>query len=406
MIAVAVALLAVAAILLVLLCLMAPYTIARRKAAPTLAPTRVALAVIAAAHLALALAASSAIYDVVDHFSEPEPASPSLAQRSDDCVALNVVLYGLVEPALLVVLGGIVRCKTTREPRPLARIGKWALAVVLPSLALQALLIGLQRVPAWSDALVLRPQPALPPRVDGGAPTYEWWHAEGCAVSLASLAGLGAVFIPFVVLWSLWCLRLRQLLVNLKIRRRLAMVHAAYALVPFALLVLRVSRLVWPARWVDVRRWVHAGEMALVFLSCGVIGCDLLWRPVRESPKVAAAAAREASRGSKASSDDAADGDAASVAVRSSTASVAEPPPDAHFARMHAHLGGWAEKPSPSEASEAMLSPRDEASGAPRGQRRGRLGDGGGASAESDDDSDGEDEPLDPRRNIVLEVGE
>ena len=54
MIAVAVALLAVAAMLLALLCLMAPYTVARRKAAPTLAPTRVALAVIAAAHLALA----------------------------------------------------------------------------------------------------------------------------------------------------------------------------------------------------------------------------------------------------------------------------------------------------------------------------------------------------------------
>ena len=277
-----------------------------------LASIRAALGLIAAAWLILELARNAALWDVIDSFVNADAPYKSLTlnhqtlqtERDTICVVTTCIAFGLIEPGLLLMLTAMVWCKANDEPRPFTRILRWSLICILPCTFLQALFLGLQHVNSWSDSIFFRPQPAIevstndengndatppppPPPIQISLQVYRWWHQEGCAVSIASLGTLAVAIIIFEIVWTLWCMRLRRLLINLKLRRRLIFVQIAFTLSPMALLLLRVTRLIWPERWVEIRRWIHMSEMAVVFLSCGVIACDFLWRPVRESPRSA-----------------------------------------------------------------------------------------------------------------------
>ena len=92
---------------------------------------------------------------------------------------------------------------------------------------------------------------------------------------------------PFVLYWSLCCVRLNKLLLNIKIRRRLFFVQLTYTLVPILLVLLRASRLLYKPTYDKLRRLTHDAELVLALLGCAMCMVSLVWRPVREAPSAA-----------------------------------------------------------------------------------------------------------------------
>ena len=82
--------------------------------------------------------------------------------------------------------------------------------------------------------------------------------------------------------WGFACYRLLGLLINLRLKRRLYCVQATYILVPVCLLLLRLTLLLYDARWDTGRRVMRDMELLLVLGACAVAVRFVIFRPVRE----------------------------------------------------------------------------------------------------------------------------
>jgi hypothetical protein len=231
-----------------------------------------------------------ALWDVLDALGVVSVA-PLADELEIVCVTTTTISLGLVEPALLLLIAEVIRLKTAvstarrRSIFPRWTLNRRAYALALPFVLLQALLMGVGSIdglssqgflpqPGLSPAVGAQPSPPPPPLPPptpltsqpnddiGVGPTapravmaheYRWWHTEGCAHSIASLIVSAVFILPFEFFWTLWCLRLSKLVLNLKMRRRLLVVQLTYTLIPGAILLLRASKIFIPADLEGVR---------------------------------------------------------------------------------------------------------------------------------------------------------
>jgi hypothetical protein len=206
------------------------------------------------------------------------------------CMSTSSTSLGLVEPALLLLIAEVIRLKTAvstarrRSIFPRWTLNRRAYALALPFALLQALLMVVGTIDGMTSQGFL-PQPSLSPSMGAQAPPppplsswsplteqasggsefgpgeprtaadeeYRWWHAEGCAHSIASLTVSALFILPFEFFWTLWCLRLAKLVLNLKMRRRLLVVQLTYTFIPGLILMLRASKILIPAESAEVR---------------------------------------------------------------------------------------------------------------------------------------------------------
>jgi len=173
------------------------------------------------------------------------------------CMTTTALSLGLVEPALLLLAAEVIRLKTAstagrqRCGLPRWSFGRRAIALALPFALLQAMMMGVSTVTEM-NAIIFRPQPGLARALSPSAPPappfappappfgpgisfltepgsgmdvfgdldpsaaeefeptspteyFQWWHAEGCAVSIGSLAVSACFILPFEFFWTIWC---------------------------------------------------------------------------------------------------------------------------------------------------------------------------------------------------------
>ena len=111
---------------------------------------------------------------------------------------------------------------------------------------------------------------------------YKWWHPEGCAISIGSLAVSAVFILPFEFFWTLWCLRLAKLVLNIKMRRRLLVVQLTYTFIPGAVLLLRASKIFIQANHQGVSR--HPAHLLTLRLSPARSEPGLATTPESEFP--------------------------------------------------------------------------------------------------------------------------
>lgn len=225
-----------------------------------------------------------ALWDILDSLGVI-----SVATLADEmeivCMATTSISLGLVEPALLLLIAEVIRLKTAvstsrrRSVFPRWTLNRRAYALALPFALLQALLMVVGTIDGMtSQGFLPQPglSPGLSPSVGAQAPPppplpplspltrpvetrsgvdyeYRWWHDEGCAHSIASLIVSALFILPFEFFWTLWCLRLAKLVLNLKMRRRLLVVQLTYTFIPGCILLLRASEVFIRAEMDGVR---------------------------------------------------------------------------------------------------------------------------------------------------------
>uniref|UniRef100_A0A7S0P6J9 Uncharacterized protein n=1 Tax=Calcidiscus leptoporus TaxID=127549 RepID=A0A7S0P6J9_9EUKA len=239
-----------------------------------------------------------AVGTLLAHPAPWEVASFAFRLRSNEhdfvCWLSTLMVQGFFEPCALLLIAGLIRRRSRlAELQPAYGLIGRAMLLSAPFLLIQAVVVALGEFEA--ENTLLRPRPVEREDADeanrdaaGSGETaglLGWWRDEGCAVSIASVIVEAVFVLPFLVAWSLACLRLVRLLRNTKIKRRLQRLHLTFTLMPLMLLCLRISRLIFPSRFEVTRRLAHDFELILVILGSAVCTHSLIWRPVREWSK-------------------------------------------------------------------------------------------------------------------------
>ena len=158
---------------------------------PQLCIVRVALAFLLAVWLFAAVLAHAAFWDIFSKVIPMETVDHELVCWLNTCVAL-----GFVEPLVLMITFAIVSLKTRAAARVhAATLLKAASLVPLSVAAAQTVFTVVDVREAWDSAFVW-PRPLIR---EGGETSRQWWHEQGCAVTIASVS-VSAVFLaPFEV---------------------------------------------------------------------------------------------------------------------------------------------------------------------------------------------------------------
>jgi len=224
------------------------------------------------------------------------------------CQADAIWAHGLFEPAALTLILLLFRAKVAGAPTASAwrpwRLIRVALGVGCGFAVLQAVPLVIWHTTGKSERL--GPQPVLPmngtwpadpvaPDPDASPASLDearpaagpsagrgWWRLEGCASGYGGLIASCLFVGPFVLLWHVACHRLSRTLINRRMRRRLRLVHASFALAPALLVLIRASLLLAPPTWSSYRRLIRDFELLLVAYACVVALHSLVWRPVHE----------------------------------------------------------------------------------------------------------------------------
>ncbi|KAL1521553.1 hypothetical protein AB1Y20_021212 [Prymnesium parvum] len=213
----------------------------------------------------------------------------SVEALSDACWIQLVICHGLVEPSLLTLIMLLFRAKAASSS--VWRPGRLLRNTAIVGGVFTAVCVVVQKYGGQENTIFFRPEPELSHNATGEyiaadrfPPTarHPWWRNEGCADTNASAVGSALFLAPFLFYWTVACVRLRRLLINDQLVRRLVAVQLTFTLVPTLILILRIVLMQFPSHWASTRRLMRDGELLLALIGSTACVRALVSRPLLE----------------------------------------------------------------------------------------------------------------------------